>query len=72
MKKVCKRCRSENIKINAWVIWDPDKEDYVLVDVFKDEVWCDACEESTDMIEIGEKDVGNVIPIGPRLTPKGW
>lgn len=34
MKMVCGRCGSEEVRRDAWAVWDVDQQDWVLQNVF--------------------------------------
>ncbi len=40
---VCRECGSEDVVRDAWAQWDPDKQDWVLENVF-DAAFCNNCE----------------------------
>ena len=46
----CDVCDGE-IMTNAWVVWNPSKEEYALVEVFQDEKWCCSCDTEPDIKE---------------------
>lgn len=43
IRKVCATCGSEAVKVDAWVRWNEDFQDWEIDDVFEDS-WCDECE----------------------------
>lgn len=46
VKKVCKHCRSEDVRKDAWTEWDEDKQEWVLCDIFEND-YCINCAETT-------------------------
>lgn len=42
--KVCERCGSDNIRLDAWTVWDIEKQEWVLDNVFGD-AYCINCED---------------------------
>lgn len=49
IRKVCKRCGSVAVAVEAWATWDEEWQDYVLEQVFESE-YCRRCESSTESI----------------------
>ena len=47
---VCPKCL-EDVRHDAWVIWDPASNDYVIENVF-DEEYCTTCEETVHSIGV--------------------
>lgn len=46
VRKVCGECGSERVVIDAWAVWDVDKQDWVLDDILDNE-YCRDCECET-------------------------
>ena len=42
IKKVCSICGSEDIRMDAWAMWNYDKQKWEIEDVF-DSCWCESC-----------------------------
>ena len=57
MKKVCKHCGSEEVKVDAWAKWDVKNQKWVLGDMYDNAV-CEKCDGETIIIE-QEDDVSN-------------
>jgi len=47
---VCPKCL-EDVKHDAWVVWDPTTSNYVIENVF-DEEYCTTCEETVHSIGV--------------------
>ena len=45
-KKVCSKCKSEDIVVDAWARWSPKEDRFVLDEVF-DSTFCRNCEDTT-------------------------
>jgi predicted RNA-binding Zn-ribbon protein involved in translation (DUF1610 family) len=52
-KYTCPHCGNDGVVFDAWVIWNPDKRDYEIENVF-DNCYCNGCENSFDNPEIVE------------------
>ena len=40
---ICEECGGE-LKVNAWVVWDADKQDFIIDNVWSDDDrWCVDC-----------------------------
>ena len=53
IKKVCSDCGSTDVKLDAWAIWDYEKQEWILDDVFPNS-WCEACEGSCTINDVEE------------------
>ena len=55
MKKydyVCEECGGE-LKVDAWVVWRVDKQDFIIDNVFVDQDrWCVDCDGFCDIKEV--------------------
>ena len=55
MKKydyVCEECGGE-LKVDAWVVWSADKQDFIIDNVFVDQDrWCCECDTFTEIKEV--------------------
>lgn len=47
IRKVCKHCGSDDVRKDAWVEWDEDKQEWVLADVYDSFDYCVKCEGET-------------------------
>lgn len=47
---ICGTCGSDDVKRDAWAVWDEATQQWVLDNVF-DEAWCDNCETSSRLVE---------------------
>lgn len=54
IKYKCKYCGSENVKVDAWVIWDSEKQDYVVDEIFDNE-YCVDCDHAGNNISVSEE-----------------
>lgn len=43
IEKVCKKCGSTDVVLDAWACWNPDEEEWVLKDFF-DNAFCLDCD----------------------------
>lgn len=50
VKVLCKKCKTNNIKRDAWASWDEDKQEWILDEVFA-YAWCEKCEGEASIIE---------------------
>lgn len=50
VEQVCKACGSDDVKLDAWAVWDIDKQDWVLGYTF-DDSFCESCEGETTIID---------------------
>lgn len=50
-KYKCKYCGGENVKVDAWVVWDEEKQDYIIDTIFDDE-FCPDCDHSGNNISV--------------------
>lgn len=50
-KRKCKYCGSENVKVDAWAIWDKDQDCYIIDTVFDDE-YCPECENQGNNLSV--------------------
>jgi hypothetical protein len=41
-KQVCETCGSENVKVDAWAVWDTDTQQWELQSTY-DHAYCDDC-----------------------------
>lgn len=46
----CNACGSTAVKRDAWAVWDKEKQDWILDQVF-DEAFCEDCEKETSLYE---------------------
>lgn len=54
MKSIrCVTCGSENVRLDAWAVWDKEEQDWVLGQVF-DQGHCAACDGATSLVEVTE------------------
>ena len=53
MKKVCKYCGSEDVKKDAWAVWNEKKDRWELYDYF-DNDYCEECGEETTIVDEDE------------------
>lgn len=51
IKMVCGTCGSENVKRDAWAVWDEAEQKWVLGPVF-DDAFCDDCDRETEIKEV--------------------
>ncbi len=51
MKKICKECGSENVVMDAWVKWNPEKDDWEI-DTVHDNAFCYDCEGETTIVDV--------------------
>lgn len=51
IRPVCEHCGSSNVCHDAWAVWDNDKQEWVLGNVF-DYTFCQECESETHLKEI--------------------
>ena len=51
IRKVCSECGSEDIRVNAWVMWDFEKQEYVIDDFWSNEAWCEDCQDNVVEID---------------------
>jgi hypothetical protein len=42
-KMVCERCGSENVKVDAWAVWDMNAQQWELGETY-DNAHCDDCD----------------------------
>jgi len=50
-KKVCKYCGSDDIVVDAFARWNPDKDMFVLDEVFE-YTYCNQCDGETQIEDI--------------------
>lgn len=50
MRQVCTECGSSNIKQDAWVMWNIDRQEWELSDIY-DNAYCCDCESSCKIEE---------------------
>jgi hypothetical protein len=53
MKKVCKVCGSDNVVMDAWVKWNPEKDDWEI-DSVHDTAFCYDCEGETIIVDVDD------------------
>tara|TARA_R110000868_G_scaffold204449_1_gene452534 strand:- start:319 stop:501 length:183 start_codon:yes stop_codon:yes gene_type:complete len=57
-KTICKKCRGEDVRVQAWVNPNTDDVDeYSVGDKSKhqEDTWCDDCDEYADLIDVEVK-----------------
>ena len=49
---ICEECGGE-LKVDAWVVWSVDKQDFITDNVFVDQDrWCVDCDTFTEIKEV--------------------
>ena len=48
--KKCSKCGSEDVVVDAYVKWNPEKDDWEIDNVF-DYCFCNECEQECDLID---------------------
>ena len=53
-KPVCTQCGSDDVKADAWAVWDYEEQEWVLDNAF-DNNFCEFCEDSCKLNWIKEE-----------------
>lgn len=48
---VCPDCHTPNVSTRAYVVWDTNKQDWIIEDMDWDWIWCNECQEEIWDIE---------------------
>ena len=43
IRKACSVCGSEDVKMDAWVVWNYDKQEWEIDNLFGGNCWCESC-----------------------------
>ena len=50
---VCKHCNTDNVRIEAWVIWDKEEQEFDIAEVLNEGYnYCVDCDSDTKLIQI--------------------
>lgn len=58
IKKVCKKCGSDEVKVDAFAYWNEVTQDWDIVDIFPPDFYCDGCEG--DAVAIRDEPIDGV------------
>ncbi len=68
LTKVCEKCGSEEVRLDAWASWDEIEQQWALHATY-DAAWCESCEGECRIIDRDLPDAPDTpAPLGPDPT----
>lgn len=52
IRKQCLECGSIDVKVDAWAIWNIEKQEWVLSDYYPNNAYCEYCDGACNIIDV--------------------
>ena len=63
IRKVCKHCGSINVRADAYVEWNKERQDWEIFTVYDKGSVCEDCDGECTIVDVPDEDIKNNIPL---------